>query len=178
MSHALWIVDVQENLFPKVDRSCEVLESICFFLEVAKILEMPIVVTEQYPKGLGPTVAPILNRLPQEQQIWSKTTFSGYLDKTIRTKVEPMAEQWILVGIEAHICVLQTAKDLLADGKKVIILNDAISSRSLFDFSTALGELKEAGARISSSETLTYELIRDAASPKFKKILPLVKRDR
>lgn len=173
----LWIIDVQEKLYPKIDRSCEILESICFFLEVAKIFEMPIVVTEQYPKGLGRTVRPILERLPQGQEVWSKTTFSGYLDGAIREKSSKLTDSWILVGIEAHICVLQTAKDLLADGKEVIILNDAISSRSLFDFSTALSELKEAGARISSSETIVYELVRDAASPQFKQILPLVKRD-
>lgn len=177
MSTALWIIDVQEKLFPKVDRSCEILESICFFLEAAKIFEMPIVVTEQYPAGLGKTVAPILQRLPKDQEIWSKTTFSGYRDPEIRKKAAPIAERWVLVGVEAHICVLQTAKDLLADGKKVVILNDAITSRSLFDFSTALAELKEAGARISSSETLVYEIIGDAASPKFKEILPMVKRD-
>lgn len=173
----LWIIDVQEKLYPKIDRSCEILESICFFLEVAKVLELPIVVTEQYPKGLGKTVRPILERLPSGQQIWSKTTFSGYLDPTIRRSVAPLSESWILVGIEAHICVLQTAKDLLADGKQVIVLNDAISSRSLFDFSTAIAEMKEAGARISSSETMVYEMVKDAASPKFKKILPLVKRE-
>ena len=177
MSSALWIVDVQEKLFPKVDRSCEILEAICFFLEAAKILDMPIVVTEQYPDGLGKTVNPIMQRVPKDQEIWSKTTFSGYRDSAIRKKVEPLADRWILVGIEAHICILQTAKDLLADGKEVVILNDAISSRSLFDFSTALAELREAGARISSSETIVYEMISDAASPKFKEILSLVKRD-
>ncbi|MCH9608925.1 MAG: hypothetical protein S4CHLAM45_03360 [Chlamydiales bacterium] len=175
---ALWIVDMQEKLFSRIDRHCEVLETICFFLEAANILNLPIVVTEQYPEGLGGTLKPILDRLPKGQQIWSKTTFSGYLDPTIRKKVETLSNSWILVGVEAHICVLQTAKDLLADGKEVTILNDAISSRSLYDFSTALAELKEAGARITSSETLLYELVRDANSPLFKKILPLVKRDR
>lgn len=173
----LWIIDVQEKLYPRIDRSCEILESLCFYLEASKIFKMPLVVTEQYPQGLGKTVRPIAERLPKDQQIWSKTTFSGYLDEQIRKKVDALADSWVLVGIEAHICVLQTAKDLLANGKEVIILNDAISSRSLFDFSTAIAELKEAGARITSSETLVYEQIKDAATPEFKQILKLVKRE-
>lgn len=152
-------------------------EALCFFLEASQILELPLVVTEQYPQGLGNTVKPILDRLPKNQPVYSKTTFSGYLDPEIREKVRSLSDTWILVGIEAHICVLQTARDLLADGKKVIVLNDAVSSRSLFDFSTAIGELKEMGVRISSCETIIYELVKDASSAEFKKLLPLVKRD-
>lgn len=172
----LWVVDVQENLFPQIDRSCEVLDQMCLALEAAQKLNLNIMVTEQYPQGLGPTVAHIKKRLPAGQHIFSKTAFSGYYEPDMKKSVDQMGvETWILVGIEAHICVLQTAKDLLDSGKQVVVLNDAVSSRSLFDFSTAMGELRDAGVRISSTETVIYELIRDASSPPFKAILPLVK---
>lgn len=168
----LLIVDVQEKLFPHIDRSCEILDQICFALEAAKALDVPIVVSEQMPEKLGGTVRPIVERLPPGQQIFSKSTFSAY--RVAQLQVMPI-ETWILVGIEAHICVWQTAKDLLAAGKKVIILNDAVSSRSLFDFSTAMGELRDAGARISSTETVLYEMIGDANSDAFEAVLPLIK---
>jgi nicotinamidase-related amidase len=172
----LWIVDVQEKLFPLIDHSHEVLEHICFILEAAKILHLPIFVTEQYPQGLGPTIGSIKRRLPTNQIIYSKTSFSGYFETLLRTAIDQLnVDHWILVGIEAHVCILQSAKDLLASHKKVIVLNDAVSSRSVFDFSTAMGELRECGARISSSETVIYEMIRDAALPEFKALLPLVK---
>src|SRR5205807_1820262 len=101
-----------------------------------RLLKLPLFVTEQYPRGLGLTLAPIKSRLPPDQAIFSKTTFSGYFDPSIKQKVDQTGvDTWILVGIEAHICVLQTAKDLLEAGKNVVVLNDAVSSRSLFDFS-------------------------------------------
>ncbi|MFZ0565658.1 MAG: isochorismatase family protein [Chlamydiales bacterium] len=175
-STGLWVIDVQEQLFDKVDRSSEILEKICFVVEAASVLDLPIIVTEQYPKGLGKTVKPIRKRLSKKQPIYSKTTFSGLGDPMIRQEAEGLlVDTWILVGIEAHICVLQTAKDLLAAGKQIVVLNDAISARSVCDVSMAVGELRDIGGRISSSETVIYELIQDASSTDFQKILPLIK---
>ncbi len=172
----LWLIDIQENLFPLIDRSCEILQKICVCLAFAKTSKLPVFVTEQYPKGLGHTVAPIKEKLPENQPIFTKTTFSGYHDPEIKKAIDVIpVETWILTGIETHICVLQTAKDLILAGKKVVILNDATSSRSLFDFSTALAELREMGCRISSTETVIYEMLRDANSADFKAILPLLK---
>jgi nicotinamidase-related amidase len=140
---ALWLIDVQEGLFPSIDRKDEVLDNICFFLKAAAILKLPLVVSEQYPQGLGKTIKILLELLPKNQPILEKTTFSGYLDKEICKTVDAIEVQnWILLGIETHICVLQTAKDLVASGKKVVVLNDATSSRSLYDYSTGIAELK------------------------------------
>jgi nicotinamidase-related amidase len=176
-SCGLWIVDVQEKLFPLVDRCDDVLEKIIFTLMAAKLLKLPIFVTEQHPQGLGETLAQIKKQLPQGEIIYPKTTFSGYKDPEVKKAVDQIGVQtWILVGIEAHICVLQTAKDLLTAQIQVVALNDAISARSLFDFSSAIGEMRDVGVRISSSETVIYELIRDAQNPEFKAILPLVKQ--
>lgn len=174
---AVWLVDVQENLFSCIDRKDEVLDNICFFLQAASILKLPLVVTEQYPKGLGKTVETLRQFLPKNQPILEKTAFSGYFDKEIRKMVDAIeAKNWILIGIETHICMLQTAKDLVNAGKNVIVLNDATSSRSLYDFSTGIAELKECGVRISNCETVLYEMVRDASSPEFKTLLPLIKR--
>ena len=174
---ALWLVDVQENLFSCIDRKDEVLDNICFFLRAASILKLPLIVTEQYPKGLGRTVKTVLEFLPKKQPILEKTSFSGYFDKEVKRSVDAIeAKNWILIGIETHICVLQTAKDLIAGGKNVIVLNDATSSRSLYDYSTAIAELKDCKARVSNCETVIYELIRDASTPEFKELLPLIKR--
>lgn len=172
----IWLIDVQEKLFPLVDHACEIKEKICFMLQSARLLGLPILVTEQYPEGLGKTLAQIKDYLPSGQLIYPKTTFSGYRDPEVQKAVQHTgADEWILMGIEAHICVLQTAKDLLEAKKQVTVLNDAISSRSLFDFSTAIGELRDAGARISSAETVIYEIVQDAKSPDFKALLPLIK---
>lgn len=172
----LWVIDIQEYLFDKIDRASEILEKICFVLEAASALSLPFIVTEQYPKGLGRTIKPVRERLPKKQVFFSKTAFSGFSDPIIRQAVDSqLVNTWILVGIEAHICVLQTAKDLIGAGKQIVVLNDAISARSVYDFSTALGELRDIGGRISSTETVVYELIRDASSDEFQKLLPLIK---
>lgn len=173
---ALWVVDVQTKLFPSIDRKDAVLEKICLFLKAAQIFKLPLVVTEQYPKGLGHTLPNILSLLPENQSIWEKTAFSGYFDEEIKSHVNALAcRNWILIGVETHICMLQTAKDLIAANRNVVILNDATTARSFHDYSTGIEELKGIGARISNSETVIYELIRDAKAPEFKEILNLIK---
>lgn len=172
----LWVVDVQEGLFPHIDRSGQILEQICFAIEGARLLNLPLFVTEQVPEKLGETVEPIKQRLPEGQEVHAKTAFSGFYAPSLRASVEKLGvKTWILVGIEAHICILQTAKDLIAAGKEVVVLNDAVSSRSLYDFSTAMGELRDCGVRISSTETVLYECIRDVNTDVFKKLFPLLK---
>lgn len=172
----LWVIDVQERLFPHIDRSCEILEQICYFLKAVNLLHIPVFVTEQSPDKLGDTVAPIKERLPEGQILFPKSTFSGWRNGQIQHAIEKLGvKTWILVGIEAHICVLQTAKDLLRARKEVIVLNDAVSSRSLYDFSTAMGELRDAGARISSTETVLYEIMEDAESRAFQTLFPLIR---
>ena len=173
---ALLVIDVQEKLFGHVERSCEVLHSLLKVVRGAQLLGIPIYATEQYPHGLGPTLAPLRELLGPEQTYLDKTCFSCLGDPGIKEHLlkEPVS-QWILVGIEAHVCVLQTAKDLRAAGKEVTVLNDAIASRSIYDFSTAIAEMRDCGVRISSVETILFELVRDAKAPEFKAISQLVK---
>jgi len=172
----LLVIDVQEKLFPLVERSCEILPMMRKVVRGFQIMNLPIVVTEQYPKGLGHTVASLKACLGEEQTYLEKTCFSCFGDPSIQKLLGDLPiSQWVLIGIEAHVCVLQTAKDLLAAGKQVVVLNDAISSRSLFDFSTAIAELRDCGARVSSTEIVLFELLRDAKAPEFKQISEIIK---
>lgn len=172
---ALLIVDVQEKLFPHVERSCEVLRTILKLIQGFQAIHCPIFVSEQYPKGLGKTVAPILEALKEHQNTFHKTTFSCLDDSTIHEQIQALPQtQWIVVGLEAHICVLQTCRDLLNLNKHVVVINDAISSRSIYDFSTAIAELRDMGCRISSYETVLFELLKDSKDPAFRTISQII----
>lgn len=173
---ALLIIDVQEKLFPHIDRPCEVMEKMQLLIRGVKLLDVPILATEQYPSGLGPTIQPLRELIGEEASYPSKTCFSVLGDERIATVLTDMQrEQWIVVGIEAHVCVLQTVRDLLDQGKEVVVVNDAISSRSIYDFSTAIAEMRDMGARITSTETILFELFHDAKHPQFKSLSALLK---
>lgn len=175
-SVALLVIDVQEKLFPHVENSCYVMQKIQQAVQGFQILKLPIFVSEQYPQGLGHTVAPLKGLLGPQQQYLVKTAFSCLDDESVcATLLDLNINQWILIGIEAHVCVLQTAKDLLMHGKSVTVLNDAISSRSVYDFSTAIAELRDNGARISSVETVLFELLRNSKATEFKEISQLIR---
>jgi nicotinamidase-related amidase len=172
----LMVIDVQERLFNFIERPCEILEVMHKVVTGFQILNLPILVTEQYPQGLGSTILALKNCLRDQDKILTKTTFSCLGDETLRKQILDMPiEQWVLVGIEAHVCVLQTAKDLLANGKQVAVLNDAISSRSIYDFSTAIAEMRDIGVRVTSAETVLFELVHDSKAAEFKEISNLVK---
>lgn len=173
---ALLIVDVQEKLFPYVENSCHVMQALQKLIRGFQILNLPIYVSEQYPKGLGSTVAILKGVLGEKQQFLAKTAFSCCDDETVKKKLlNDHADQWVIGGIEAHVCILQTAKDLLQQGRQVVVVNDAISSRSVYDYSTAIAELRDCGARISSTETVLFELLRNSQAAEFKEISQLIK---
>lgn len=172
----LLIIDMQEKIFVSVDRGFEVLNNLCKFVRGSQFLNLPIVQSEQYPEGLGKTVAPLQTLLDQAYQPWVKSTFSCIDDPKFLNYVLSLPyQQWIVTGIEAHICVLQTVKGLLKIGKQVTVLNDAVTSRSSFHFTTAIAEMHDAGARTSCAETVLFELLQDSKHPQFKSISNLVK---
>lgn len=172
----LLIVDMQEKIFASVERGPEILNTICKFVKGLQMLDLPILVSEQYPQGLGKTLLPLQMQLGNAYQPWVKSTFSCLDDPAfLRHATLLPRHQWIVVGIEAHICVLQSVKGLLRAGKQVAVLNDAISSRSIYDFSTAIAEMRDAGARVTCAETVLFELMRDSKHPQFKSISDLIK---
>jgi nicotinamidase-related amidase len=173
---SLLIIDVQDKLFPQVERACEVMHQIQTLVRAFQRLNLPIYSTEQYPKGLGGTVGGLKALLGASQTYFPKTTFSCLKDPEIKAKLlDAPITQWVLVGIEAHVCVLQTAKDLMTAGKEVVVINDAIASRSIYDFSTAIAEFRDIGVRVTSTETVIFELLSDAKTPEFKHVIELIK---
>ena len=154
---------------PDVDR----LEgNIAFLVDGARLLDVPVTATEQYPKGLGPTVPVLAQRLPDRLD---KTTFSCC---GIPSPAEGFREAGrthiVLAGIETHVCVLNTALDLLAGGFTVFLAVDATASRYRFDRDTALRRLEQAGVVPTTCESVLFEWMRDAKHPQFKQVSALI----
>ncbi len=141
----------------------------------AQLLEVPIVATEQIPEKLGPTSEPFKTLLAAEATI-PKSAFSCCGEPAFMSRLERLGRtQFILVGMEAHVCVYQTAIDLLEFGSEVFVAADAVSSRAPENKALALQALRAAGARVVPTETLIFALLRDAADPRFKQLLKLIK---
>lgn len=178
-SAGLLVIDVQERLYPHIEHGPEAVVSIQKLILGAQLLHLPIVVTEQYPKGLGSTIASVRNCLEPHQQYLPKTSFDCLDDSSIFQNLMSLpVTQWILCGFEAHVCVLLTARHLLRNKKEVVIVNDAISSQSLYSFSTAIGEMRDVGARISCAETVLFEMVGNSQDPCFKQMATLFKAEK
>jgi nicotinamidase-related amidase len=169
---ALLVIDVQERLMVKIPAAESITRNIAFLIDVARILEVEIAGTEQYPKGLGPTVATLAQRLPSraDKLAFSSCAVPSLLDgfrAKGRTKI-------VLAGIEAHVCVLHTALDLLAAGFAVYLAVDALASRYDIDRDIALQRLSSAGAILTTVETCAFEWLSGAHHPQFKPVSALV----
>ncbi|MDA3822541.1 MAG: hydrolase [Bacteroidales bacterium] len=169
------VIDVQERLLPHISHNEEVLRNIEILLEGLKILDVPIIITEQYTKGLGPTVASVMDRIPDFTS-HEKMTFSCCDDGGFNKELDSRGRKNILIcGIEAHVCVLQTVVDLLEKGYQPVVIADCISSRKLSDNNIALDRMRQEGAIISSYESVLFELVRVSGTETFKAISKLVK---
>jgi nicotinamidase-related amidase len=169
---ALLVVDVQEKLMVKVPRAAEVIRNIGFLIDAARLAGPTVVATEQYPRGLGATVPELARRLPSRPD---KVAFSCCAIPSVVEEFARSARTKIVVaGIESHVCVLQTALDLLAANYRVYIPADAVASRYAVDHEFALRRLEQAGAILTTSETCVFEWIGGADHPEFKKISLLV----
>jgi nicotinamidase-related amidase len=168
----LLVIDVQARLTPKILGHDELVKRIELLSKACTLLQIPTIVTEQYPQGLGSTIV----TLSGEPKKLEKTAFSCLGDSAIRKEVIGAKNTaWIVCGIESHVCVLQTVRDLTRAERHPIVVQDAISSRSLLDHNSALQEMRAMGARITSCETLLFELLQDAKHPAFKEISALLK---
>jgi nicotinamidase-related amidase len=168
----LLVIDVQEKLMVKIPNESALTRNIGFLIDAARLLEMPVVATEQYPKGLGPTVPDLAKRLPERPD---KVAFSccavPSVVETFRRAARPRV---VLAGIEAHVCVLQTALDLLARDFRVYIPADAVGSRYPIDYEFGLRRLERAGAILTTTETAVFEWVGGAAHPQFKAISKMI----
>lgn len=169
------VVDIQERLFPFIHEHEALAERCAMLIRGLRILSVPIVVTEQYPKGLGKTIAPISAVLADELRI-EKITFSCCGADEVEARILAMAKhQVIVMGIEAHVCVLQTVLDLRHQGQTAIVVEDCISSRRENDKRVAVERMRDAGAIITTAESLLFELLERAGTDTFKEISKLVK---
>jgi nicotinamidase-related amidase len=171
----LVIVDIQTKLLNVIFGKARVLSSCSKLIRSAKILEIPMIMTEQYPKGMGPTDPEIL-KLLQETKAIEKLHFSCCGAEDFNKKLESFGKkQIIVIGIEAHVCVLQTVHDLLNRGYFVYVPYDAVSSRKESDYQNALGRMRQAGAVIGSVESAIFELLEKAGTAIFKEISKIIK---
>ncbi len=168
----LLIIDIQEKLIPVIFQQELVIKNTNILLKGIEILNVPIIVTEQYPKGLGNTCSEIL--LSENQTIDEKMTFSCVLTDSIFEKIKTK-KQIILCGVEAHICVLKTAFDLAEKNFEVHVVADAVSSRTMDNKLYALQRLRQANIYIDTAEMVLFQLLDLAGTEEFKAISKLIK---
>ncbi|MBM3664425.1 MAG: hydrolase [Actinobacteria bacterium] len=172
----LVIIDVQDAFSPVIDGFDEVVANCGLLAEGFGVMGRPVVVTEQYPKGLGHTVQALADRLPDGTPIVEKTRFSacgveGFEDAYDAAR----CETWVVCGVEAHVCVNQTVHDLLARGVSVHVASDAVSSRTPANRRAGLDKAARAGAHVTSAEMVLFEMLGQAGGPEFKAISALVR---
>jgi nicotinamidase-related amidase len=174
---ALIVVDIQEKLFPPIFHKEELLRNSKLLIRAAGVLNIPALMSTQYAKGLGQTVAEIASLLPETEAI-DKDQFSCFGSDgfcTLLKRLPGNRNTLLLCGMESHICVTQTALAALREGYLVHVASDAVSSRTEWNWKIGLERMRAAGAVISSTEMMIYELMRSSSSPAFKKMLPHLK---
>jgi nicotinamidase-related amidase len=171
----LVLIDFQERLFPVMHEKDKLLRNVLKLIEGAKVLEIPIVLTEQYPKGLGPTLPEIKELLPEIKPV-EKVCFNCCDEGAFGKSLEALKRRQVLIaGIEAHICVYQTAMALLRDGYEVQVVGDCVSSREPENKIVSLLKMGAAGVGPTTVEMALFELLKVASGDKFKKISNIVK---
>lgn len=172
----LLVIDLQERLMPHIDEHDSVVDNAVKMIRAARLLSTPLLATEQNPRGLGETVRPVLDALPPDLPRRDKETFSCWGDATFRERLQATRrEHVIVVGIEAHVCVQQTVLDLLQVDYVPFVLADAVGSRRTRDRDLSLERMRQAGAIVTSTESMIMELQRSYTAPTFKQILKIVK---
>lgn len=173
---ALLVVDVQERLAAAMDPAAlaRVRRYVPVLLRAAARMGVPVVVSEQYPRGLGPTLPEIGAELPAGAKVVSKTTFSCGAVPEIRAALNGR-QQVIVAGMEAHVCVVLTARDLAAAGHTVFVPHDAVASRREDDRQTGLALAREAGAVVTTSETVLFDLMRTSEAAEFRELSALIR---
>ena len=171
----LVIVDIQERLAAVMGKRKKVVDNCLHLIELSKLLDIPVILNEQYPKGLGPTVSEIKEALHPYEPL-EKVTFScckgpSFIDRLSATAKKKI----ILVGMETHVCVLQTCIGLLEAGYRVHAVSDATCSRTKEDFDTAIEFMRDAGAVITCTETVLFQLLEKAGTEEFKIISKRIK---
>ncbi|CAG0967659.1 nicotinamidase/pyrazinamidase [Rhodocyclaceae bacterium] len=166
---ALLVVDVQERLLPHIHDWQRVLENVQWLVKVAQKLEVPVMATEQYPKGIGKTHVDVAALLPAGA-VGEKMHFSCVAGRCLTSLPGHERRQMVVCGTESHVCVLQTVLDLRRNGKEVYVVEEAVGSRRPSDKALALERMRGAGAVIVSREMVAFEWLHEAGTPRFKEV--------
>ena len=174
---ALVVIDIQEKLLPPIFQREQLVRNAQLLIRAAGILKIPALISTQYAKGLGGTVPEVASLLPETDPI-DKTLFSCFGSDVFCSVIKQVPGQrntLLLCGMESHICVTQTALGALREGYLVHVASDAVSSRTKWNWKIGLERMRSAGAVISSTEMMIYELMRSSSSAAFKELLPHLK---
>jgi isochorismate hydrolase len=165
----LLVIDLQARLVPALVEHERLVANVVWLMQIAQKLGVPIAATEQYPKGLGPLVPKVRKLLPAAA-IGTKNHFSAIAARCLDTLPGHDRAQAIVVGAEAHVCVLQTSLELLEDGKEVYVVADAVGSRNALDREVALTRMRDEGIRVVTREMVAFEWLAEAATPVFREV--------
>ncbi len=169
------VIDLQEKILPHMFNREKIIERCLIMVKGLRILNVPIVVTQQYTKGLGNTIKSINDAIGNFSYI-EKQTFSCYREPSfIKVMNRSGKRNVVIMGIESHVCILQTALDLLYNNFNPVVVIDAISSRKKEDMDIALWRIRDVGCIMTTVESILFELCRKAGTPEFKEISKLVK---
>lgn len=169
------IIDMQDKLLPHMHEHETLLKRISILIQGLQFLDVPLIVTEQYTRGLGYTVEPVKNLFHGFNSI-EKISFSCCDEPLFNDQMKWLRRKAVIIaGIETHVCVLQTVEDLLDQGILPVIVEDCVSSRNLSDKQTSISRMQREGAVITTSESILFELCRHAGNERFKAISGLVK---
>ena len=171
------VIDVQEKLLPMIRRHERVVAAGLKLLDGARVFELPVIATEQYPKGIGPTEATIRGRLADAgASVLEKSTFSAWTEPAVRDAIIGLDRtQAVVVGIEAHVCVQQTVLDLVSRDYDVFVCADAVGSRGRMDYKRALERMRQEGAWVTTVESVLFEWCHRCDTPRFKAMIEVIK---
>lgn len=173
---ALLIIDIQEKITPVMDNKALLIKSNQILIQGFECLNLPIYYTEQYPKGLGNTIKELETLLVDKSFKYEKENFSAkYAGSLIKDLKNKLIKNIVLTGIESHICVLQTAFDLIDEKFNVFLAVDAISSRKILDFKYAIKRMRGKGVNITTTESILFEIIEKSSHEKFKLIAKFIR---
>ena len=174
---ALIVIDIQDIIMPKTSSVADnYLNEVGRIIQVAHTLELPILATEQYPEKFGSTNTQIIEHLGENIHPIPKLSFSCFGSPEFRTALEATGrKQLLVVGMETHICVMQTVLDAMNEGYEAFAVRDAIVSRKKREYATGLKRMARNGAQVVTTQMAIFELLREAGTPEFKQLLPLLK---
>lgn len=169
------IIDIQERLFPLIHEHENIARNSGILIRGLQALNVPVIVTQQYTKGLGPTISPLMELFSQPSPI-EKMAFSCCDEDSFMTGLSALNKRFVIIsGIETHVCVLQTTIDLLEKNYVPVVIEDCVSSRRLNDKQIAISRMRKEGALISTYESVLFELLRWSGTDDFRAISKLVK---